>query len=155
MKVSEVMTADVVSLPGDMEIEEAARVMARQRISGVPVLAADGSVIGVVSELDLISKNGKTVSDVMSRNVISVTPDTEVEQVAHLLANRRIRRVPVMEGNRLVGVVSRSDLLKQVAMRWVCHVCGDVVRSATLPEQCPSCHADSSAFSRLAEPPGM
>lgn len=155
MNVSEIMTKDVVSIRDDADVEEAARLLARHRISGLPVFNAEGRLVGLVTELDLIAKKGVRVGDIMARGVISVSQETPIEEVAHLLANRKIRRVPVLEGDKLVGIVSRSDLVKQIAMRWVCHVCGEVVRNSSTPEQCPRCHAPSSAFSSQMEMPGM
>lgn len=155
MKAREVMTTDVISVQEDTQIEEVARVMARYRISGVPVVNQAGAVVGLVTEYDLITKQGQSIGDIMARSVVSVSPDTEVEEIAHLLANRRIRRVPVMEGDRLVGILSRSDLVKQIAMRWVCHTCGEMVQSAAMPERCPRCGAPQSAFASHVEPPGM
>ena len=155
MKVSEIMTTDVLRVREDAEIEEAARLLARHRISGLPVVSSEGRLVGLVTELDLITKEGKRVGEIMARGVISVSPETPVEEVAHLLANRKIRRVPVMDGDMLVGIVSRSDLVKQIAMRWVCHVCGEVVRSGSVPQRCPACGASEEAFSSMMEMPGM
>jgi CBS domain-containing protein/rubredoxin len=155
MQVREIMTSDVISVLEDSTIEDAARVLARHRISGLPVVNAAGALVGLVTEYDFISKQGSTVADIMSRGVISITEDTNVEEVSHLLANRRIRRVPVLRGDRLVGIVSRSDLIKQIAMRWVCPVCGEVVRGPDAPEQCPRCHAPKSVFTHETMHPGM
>ena len=155
MKARDIMTAGVISIPEDSTVEDAARLLARHRISGLPVVNAAGALVGLVTEYDLIAKEGHTVTDIMSRSVISVSPDTDVEEVSHLLANRRIRRVPVIEGDRMVGIVSRSDLVRQIAMRWVCPVCGEVVRGPEAPEQCPRCHAPKSAFTEQAMLPGM
>lgn len=155
MKVSEIMTRDVVSISEDADVEEAARLLSRHRISGLPVFSSAGRLVGLITELDLIAKDGARVGDVMVRGVISVSADTPIEEVAHLLANRKIRRVPVLDGDQLIGIVSRSDLIKQMAMRWVCHVCGGVVRSGSLPERCPTCGTDSTAFTNQMEMPGM
>ena len=155
MKVREIMTSDVISVFEDSTIEAAARVLAGQRISGLPVVNATGSPIGMVTEYDFISKKGQTVADIMSRGVISVTEDTDVEEVAHLLTNRRIRRVPVLRGDQLVGIVSRADLIVQIAMRWVCPVCGEVLRGPAAPEQCPRCQAPQSVFTHETMNPGM
>jgi CBS domain-containing protein len=155
MRVKEVMTANVISVPEDSSIEDTARILARHGISGVPVVNSTGSLVGMVTEYDLISKQGQTVADIMSRGAISVTEDTDVEEVAHILTNRRIRRVPVLRGDRPVGIVSRSDLVKQIAMRWVCPTCGEVVRAPDAPEQCPRCHAPKSAFTHQTMQPGM
>jgi CBS domain-containing protein len=155
MKVEEIMTTSVISVPEDATIEDAARLLAHQRISGLPVVSTDGALVGLVTEYDLISKSGQTVADIMSRSVISVSPDTDVEEVSHLLTNRRIRRVPVLQGDKLVGIVSRSDLVRQIAMRWVCPMCGEVVRGPEAPDQCPRCHAPKSAFTHEMMQPGM
>src|SRR5262245_35803585 len=155
MKARDIMTAGVISISEDSTIEDAARLLARHRISGLPVVNGAGALVGLVTEYDLIAKEGHTVADIMSRGVISVSPDTDVEEVSHLLANRRIRRVPVLQGDRIVGIVSRSDLVRQIAMRWVCPTCGEVVRGPDAPEQCPSCHAPKSAFTEQAMLPGM
>ena len=71
----------------------------------------EGYVLGVVSELDIVSRHGATAADIMSQQVISVTEGTDIDELAHLFVNERIRRVPVLAGGRLVGIVSRSDLL--------------------------------------------
>jgi CBS domain-containing protein/rubredoxin len=155
MKVKQIMTTSVISVPEDRTIEDVARLLARYRISGLPVVNQNGQLIGMVTEYDLISKKGQTAADIMSRGVISVSPETETEEVAHMLTNRRIRRVVVLDGDQLVGVVSRSDLIKEIAMRWVCPVCGEIVSGPDAPEQCPSCHAPKSAFTHEVMQPGM
>jgi len=155
MKVEEIMTTAVISVPEDATVEDAARQLAHYRISGLPVVNKEGALVGLVTEYDLISKAGQTVADIMSRSVISVSPETDMEELSHLLTNRRIRRVPVLQGDRLVGIISRSDLVKQIAMRWVCPVCGEVVRGPEAPDQCPRCHAPKSAFTHEMMQPGM
>jgi CBS domain-containing protein len=155
MKVKQIMTTSVISVPEDKTIEDVARLLARHRISGLPVVNQNGQLIGMVTEYDLISKKGQIAADIMSRGVISVSPETETEEVAHMLTNRRIRRVVVLDGDQLVGVVSRSDLIKEIAMRWVCPVCGEIVSGPDAPEQCPSCHAPKSAFTHEVMQPGM
>lgn len=155
MKARELMTPNVVSVEQDSTIEDTARLLARHHISGLPVVNSIGALVGLVTEHDLIAKQGRTVGDIMSRSVISVSPDTEIEQVAHLLTDQRIRRVPVIDGEKLVGILSRSDFIRQIAMRWVCSVCGDVVRADHVPQQCPTCHSPASAFVHQVEFPGM
>jgi CBS domain-containing protein len=153
MNVNEIMTTSVITVEDDTRVEDAARLLARHRISGLPVVNNTGALIGVVTEYDLLAKRGATVADSMTRGVISVSPETSTEDVAHLLADRRVRRVPVLDSGRLVGIVSRSDLVLQIAMRWVCAACGEVVRGETAPDRCPTCGAQSP-FSHEAEPPG-
>jgi CBS domain-containing protein len=155
MKAREIMTRSVISISESATVEDAARLLARNRISGLPVVNAEGSLVGLITEHDLIAKQGRIVSDLMSRGVISVSADTDVDQVQHLLTNQRIRRVPVLEEGKVVGIVSRSDLVRQIAMRWVCGVCGEIVRSLEPPEQCSRCGAGEDAFSHNVPPPGM
>jgi CBS domain-containing protein len=153
MNVNEIMTTSVITVGDDTRVEDAARLLARHRISGLPVVNNTGALIGVVTEYDLLAKRGTTVADIMTRGVISVSPETSTEDVAHLLADRRVRRVPVLDSGRLVGIVSRSDLVQQMAMRWVCAACGEAVRGETAPDKCPTCGA-RSPFSHEVEPPG-
>jgi CBS domain-containing protein/ribosomal protein S27AE len=155
MKAREIMTRSVISILEDATVEDAARLLARNRISGLPVVNAEGALVGLITEHDLIAKHGRTVSDLMSRGVISVSADTDVDQVQHLLTNQRIRRVPVVEHGKVVGILSRSDLVRQIAMRWVCGVCGEIVRSLEPPAMCPRCGAGENAFMHDVVPPGM
>ncbi len=149
------MTRTVISILDTAMVEDAARLLARNRISGLPVVNAEGMLLGLVTEHDLIAKSGRLVSDIMSRSVISVSPDTPVEEVQHLLTNQRIRRVPVLEDGKVVGIVSRSDLVRQIAMRWVCDICGEKVSGEEAPTSCPRCGADESAFVHNIVSPGM
>ncbi|NWF79878.1 MAG: CBS domain-containing protein [Chloroflexi bacterium] len=155
MKAHEIMTRTVISIRADATVEDAARLLARNRISGLPVVNENGMLLGLVTEHDLIARPGRLVSEIMSRGVITISPDTEVEQVQHLLTNQRIRRVPVVEDGKVVGIVSRSDLVREIAMRWVCGVCGELVRGAEPPAGCPRCGADAQAFVHDVVPPGM
>ncbi|NJN15063.1 MAG: CBS domain-containing protein [Oscillochloris sp.] len=155
MKAREIMTENVLVVRDNSAVEEVARMLARNRISGLPVVDESGLLVGLVTEHDLIAKSGRVVVDIMTRGVISVTPDTDVEQVQHLLTNQRIRRVPVVENGQVVGIVSRSDLVRQIAMRWVCGVCGEIVRGMEPPHTCPRCGASESAFNQDVVPPGM
>jgi CBS-domain-containing membrane protein len=153
MNVHEIMTTTVITVPAESRVEDAARLLAHHRISGLPVVNRSGALIGMVTEYDLLAKQGRTVADIMSGGVVSVSPDTDVEEVAHLLASRRIRRVPVLDGERLVGIVSRSDLVQQIAMRWVCVTCGEELHGATAPAHCTRCGAPASAFTQDVQLP--
>jgi CBS domain-containing protein/rRNA maturation protein Nop10 len=154
MRAEDVMTTSVITVTADQTIQDAARLLAQHRISGLPVINDQHVVVGVVTEYDVISKEGKSVGDIMSRGVISVTPDTDLEEVGHLLVHERIKRLPVLDQGRLVGIVSRADLVRVVALRWVCPVCGEVVHSETQPEFCPRCGARNVPASVEAASPG-
>jgi len=154
VKAEDVMTTRVVTITEDQSKQQAARLLAQHRISGLPVVNADQVVVGVVTEYDVIGKEGKTVGEIMTRGVISVTPDTELEEVSHLLVHERIKRLPVLDQGKLVGIVSRADLVKEVALRWVCPVCGEMVHSEEQPERCPRCGAKQVAASFEQQSPG-
>lgn len=141
LKVRDVMTTKVVSIKENQTRQQAARLLSQYRISGLPVVNEDNMMVGVVSEYDVISKDGQRVGDIMTGNVISVAPDTELEEVRHILVNKRIKRLPVLEQGRVVGIVSRADLVREVARNWLCPVCGEVTYSETPLEQCPRCLA--------------
>jgi CBS-domain-containing membrane protein len=153
MKVGEIMTRDVVTVPVDAPIREVAQLLARRRISGLPVCDDSGHIVGLVSEYDLIAKPGaQTAGDAMTRDVISVMEDTSVDEVRFLLVNRKIKRVPVLSGQRVVGIVSRADLVREIALTWVCQVCGDHERGQDPPGICPKCGVPSG-FQPTTSPP--
>ena len=153
MKVGEIMTSNVISVSDDATMREVARVLDRHRISGVPVCDGEGHIVGVISEFDLIAKPAvHTAKDAMSRDVISVMEDTSVDEVRYLLVHRRIKRVPVLRGQKLVGIVSRADLVREIALTWVCQVCGDTERGKDPPDQCPKC-GTPSGFEPTVSPP--
>lgn len=154
MKVKEIMSAPVVCTRDDASIADVATLLARHQISAVPVTDEEGAVVGLVSEFDLLAKRGKHVRDIMSPGIISVNEETDVEEVRFLLIERRIRRVPVVAGQRLVGIVSRSDLVRQMAVQWYCDICGEPVRDEHPPEQCPKCAAPAARFAQDEHPPG-
>ncbi len=145
MLAREVMTANPIVVPASMPIEECARLLLEKRISAVPVVDAAGGVIGIVSEGDLIRRReagterryswwlelvsdpqtmardfvksgGHKVSDVMTRQVVSVTEDTPLAAIASILEKRHIKRVPVVREGKLVGIVSRADLVRALLL---------------------------------------
>jgi CBS-domain-containing membrane protein len=154
MKVKQIMTAQVITANVDMPTADVAQLLVSRRISAVPVIDGAGAVVGLVSEHDLISREGATAADVMSPGIVSVTEETDVDDVRHLLVDRRIRRVPVLSGGQLVGIVSRADIVALIAMEWVCEVCGTQVRGERPPGSCPTCAADQVRFVHQQQPPG-
>lgn len=155
MKVKDIMTTPVITAGVDAPVGDVANLLHKHRISAVPIVDHNGAVVGLISEFDLIARSGKTAKDIMTTGVISVTEDTDVDDVKHLLVDRRIRRVPVLAGQQLVGIVSRSDIVALLAMEWVCEVCGESVRSDQPPEECPRCHAPSDRFVHQEQSPGF
>jgi predicted transcriptional regulator len=152
--ISEIMTRNVITVAPDTSVSEVARILERERISGVPVTTDGDEPVGIVSELDIITRNGETAADIMSGGVISVTEDTAAEDVVEILRSRRVRRVPVVRDGRIIGIVSRSDLVRLFALtRWSCADCGYFVRGLSRPERCSQCGSTSITLER--EPPGM
>jgi CBS domain-containing protein len=154
VKAKEIMTTPVVTAGPDTPTRDVAQLLSRHRISGVPVTDQDGAVVGLVSEYDLLVKRGAVAREVMSPTVISVTEDTDVEDVRALLVDMRIRRVPVVAGTQLVGIVSRSDLVELLALEWTCENCGEAVAGARPPDRCPRCGEPTARFTRQEQPPG-
>jgi CBS-domain-containing membrane protein len=155
MKVKEIMTANVVSVRDDTSMREVAQALDRHRISGVPVCDEAGHMVGLISEYDLIAKpDARSAAEAMTRDVISVMEDTSVDEVRYLLVQRRIKRVPVLRGQKLVGIVSRADLVREIALTWVCQVCGDHERGTNPPEECPKCGTPSGFEPSVAPPIG-
>jgi CBS domain-containing protein len=152
--VAEIMTRDVKTVTPDTPVEVIARLLATHDISGMPVVDETGAGVGMISELDVITRSGRIAEDIMSRGLISVSEETPAEEVANILSERRVRRVPVVSGSTIVGIVSRSDLLRLFSMtRWTCEDCGLFVRGFSRPESCEAC--GSNAIVLVREPPGM
>ncbi len=111
----DLMTPDVLTVPPDLPVQELAQRLVYHRVSGMPVVDDEGRLIGIVSEGDVIAKQGRTVADIMTREVVTVEEDTPAGEIAALMAARNIKRVPVMRSGRLVGIVSRADIVAWVA----------------------------------------
>jgi CBS domain-containing protein len=153
MKVKEIMTSPVITASGQDSVTDIAELLRHHSISAVPITDAAGAVVGLVSEHDLLAKTGSTAREIMSAEVISVSEDTEVDDVRLLLVERRIRRLPVLSGTQLVGIVSRSDIVALLAMEWVCEVCGEPIHGGRPPLRCPRCGA-VDRFVEQQQPPG-
>jgi CBS-domain-containing membrane protein len=114
-RVKDVMTTRVVAVSSDASYREMAALLRAHRVSGLPVVDADGIVVGVVSETDLLTRPlapGRTAVDLMTRPAVTTSPDELVSTVARLMSRRKLRRVPVVDGRgRLVGIICRSDVL--------------------------------------------
>jgi len=115
MNAKEIMTRDIITVSPSMKVKDLAMTLIKNQISGAPVANKDGKILGVVSEADIISKKGKDVRAIMSKKVISVTEDATVEQVAQLMTTHAIKRLPVMNGAAIVGIVSRADIVSAIA----------------------------------------
>lgn len=118
MLAKDIMTKEVITIKAYARIYELTKLLADHHISGVPVCDESGKVVGMVTEADLIGlKNGTQVKDIMTREVISVSVDTPIEEVAAILHDKKIKRVPVYEQGRLVGIISRADIVAAMAQK--------------------------------------
>lgn len=150
----EIMTPHVICVQPDIPVDEVARILLKNRITGVPVIDSEGRVLGVVSEFDLLAKRGRLAKEVMTAEVIAVTEETPAETVAELIVRRRVRRVPVLRDGRVVGIITRADLVRLFAVtRWTCTRCGYFERGLHRPLHCASCGGTEFRLDR--EPPGM
>jgi CBS-domain-containing membrane protein len=145
MRAADVMTSEVITVDENASVQEAAKLMAAHGISAVPVVDRERRMVDMVSEGDLLHRaetgterrrswwlemvastnqlageyvksHSGSVKDVLTRDVISVTEETAVADIAILLETNRIKRVPVLRGGRLVGIVSRANLVRALAM---------------------------------------
>ena len=115
--VRDVMTENLVTLPGSAPLADAARRMKESDIGDVIVMA-DGDMCGVVTDRDIVVRaiaEGKdpqsaTLDEICSHDVVTVGPDDSVDQAVQLMRQRAVRRLPVVEGGRPVGIVSIADL---------------------------------------------
>ena len=144
MQVKDIMTSPVVSIEPDTSIVQAVRIMLQRHISGLPVVDKDGRLLGVVTEGDLLRRaetgterkrprwlefllgpgrladeytraHGRKVSEVMTADPVTATEETPLEDIVKLMEKRRIKRVPVVRGEAVVGIVSRANLLHALA----------------------------------------
>jgi CBS domain-containing protein len=117
MNAKELMTEKVVTARPQMTVAETREMILAYHVSGLPVVDDDGQVLGIVSERDLLARDGRTAGDIMTSPAITVADDASAASVASVLAANAINRVPVVREKRLVGIVSRADIIRYVAAR--------------------------------------
>lgn len=146
VKVQDIMTSPVLSVRPSTPIVDAAQLMLAHRISGLPVVDDSGALVGVVTEGDFLKRtelgtepkrsgwlhvflsagraadeyvhsHGRRVEDVMTRDIVVTPSSASLEEVVEAMGRRHIKRLPVVDGGQLVGIVSRSDILKALANR--------------------------------------
>jgi CBS domain-containing protein len=115
MHAKDIMTRDIITVSPTMTVRKLAMTLVKNQISGAPVTAKNGKIIGVVSEADIVAKKGKDVKAIMSKKIISVAEESSVEEIAELMTTHKIKRVPVMREDRVVGIVSRADIVGAIA----------------------------------------
>lgn len=121
LKAKDLMTKNVITVKEDTSVVELAKILYENQISGVPVVDSQGKVVGVVTEKDILNiifsgnVQHTKVGDIMSRNVIKFSPDTDIDKVALAISEHNIRRVIIVDkDNKVVGIVSRRDIIKMI-----------------------------------------
>ncbi|MDT2022389.1 CBS domain-containing protein [Methylocella sp. CPCC 101449] len=144
MRARQIMTHGVITVGPDTPIMEAAKLMLDKHISGLPVVKADGQLIGIVSEgdflrraeigtqrkhsrwlqfflgggraaLDFVHEQGRKISEIMTDDPYTISEDTELEEIVRLMESKHVKRLPVVRENQVIGIVTRSNLLQAVA----------------------------------------
>lgn len=115
MLARDIMTRDVITVMPTMTIKQLANALIKNQVSGAPVAGKKGKIIGIVSEADIVAKKGKDVKSIMSKKIVSIDEETPVEEIAQLMMTHHVKRVPVMHGDQLVGIVSRADIVSAIA----------------------------------------
>jgi CBS domain-containing protein len=117
--IKEVMTSDVRACEPSASVTEVAKLMAREDVGPIPVVE-EGRLVGIVTDRDLVVRvlaEGRdpqttTVGEIASRDVVTVSPDEDLDRALQLLAQHQVRRLPVVEGDRLVGIVAQADVAR-------------------------------------------
>jgi len=118
-RIKEVMTRDVRACEPNATVADAAKVMAQEDVGPVPIVE-DGRLVGIVTDRDIVVRvvaegrdpNATTVREIASTELVTVSPDDALDDALNRLAERQVRRLPVVEGDRLVGIVAQADIAR-------------------------------------------
>ena len=118
MKLREIMTSPVIRIDPQESVAVAARTLTHYNIGALPVCGSDGRICGLVTDRDIVTRclaagrqpSATAVQEIMSRNIIAARPDTDAGVAAQVMGKRQIRRLPVVENEKLCGMVSIGDL---------------------------------------------
>jgi CBS domain-containing protein len=144
MRAHQIMTRPVITVAPETTIVEAANTMLQKHVSGLPVIDAAGKLVGIISEgdfirrgeigtqrkrgrflkfilgpgkeaTDFVREHGRKVAEIMTKSPLTITEDTPLEEIVELMEKNDVKRLPVMRGDKIVGIVSRANLLQAVA----------------------------------------
>jgi CBS domain-containing protein len=116
----DIMTSTVITAKEDMFVTDVMKLLLRWHISGVPVVDNEGMLLGIVTEHDVMNfalsgdAASTRASEVMTKKVETYTPDTLVVEIVNHFASQQIRRVPVVENGKVVGIISRRDIVREM-----------------------------------------
>ncbi len=120
LKAKDVMTKEVLCASPEATLDETVDILLDNKISGMPVCDSGKKVIGMISERDILNFvfsgniNGTKVREAMSTNVVGFPPDTDIDKISLVMGEKKLRRVPIIENDRLVGIISRRSILRSV-----------------------------------------
>ena len=144
LKVKDIMTRKIITVTPDTEIAEAAKILLKKRINGLPVVDASGRLVGILCQSDLVAQQKSiplpsvftllesyipltstkridkevekiaalTVKQAMTPDPVTVGPETDIEEVAKLMVDKKYHTLPVIKGDKLIGIVGKEDILK-------------------------------------------
>lgn len=120
MQVKDLMSSGVVSITPEENASLAARLLARHNVGALPVCTSEGSLRGIITDRDIVLRciaaenqpESTLVRDIMTKNVVSVSPEDDLREASRLMASEQIRRLPVVENGHIVGMLSLGDLAK-------------------------------------------
>jgi len=144
MRAQDIMTPHVITVDPDLDVRAVAGILIKNSISAVPVVGANGKLLGIVSEgdlvrrietgtehqrswwlelftsnqaraIDFVKSHARKAKDVMTRDIVSAGPDTPVQEIANLLERYGIKRVPIIKNGQVIGIVSRANLVQALA----------------------------------------
>lgn len=115
MVARDIMTGEVITVKPGASVKDLAKLLHKHKISGAPVVDTKGRIVGIVSEADILARKGRQVKAIMSTKVIGITEETPVEEIAAIMTNQKVKRLPVLRGEKIVGVVSRADIVSAIA----------------------------------------
>ncbi len=115
----DVMTKNVVTIDPETSLQEAIHLLIDKGISGMPVIDSNGKMIGIISEKDIIhfytfsrDMHSIKVKEAMTKDVVTFSPETDIEHIALAIAEKGFRRAPIIEEDRIVGIISRRDIIR-------------------------------------------
>lgn len=120
LKAKDVMTKEVFTVGPEATLAETINKLIENKISGMPVIDDNGKMVGIISEKDILNfafcgyLHNTKVQQAMTKDVIHFTPDTDIEKIALAIAEKHFRRVPIIENDKVVGIVSRRDIIYNV-----------------------------------------
>jgi CBS domain-containing protein len=125
LKAKDIMTRNIICIKRNIPVVDAIRLMSQKNITGIPVVEDDMTLVGILSEQDVLrlfhtyeDEKDRTVNDFMTQPAVHFEQEERLLDVCYCLRDNSIRRVPITSNGKVVGVISRSDILKCILQLW-------------------------------------